>query len=465
MLGDVNIRVEDGNLGRSDTAGTGIQVKIGVSDSVSDGPVKITKNMTAKKIKELLGYSPLADACMDSVENGAGTIYCVPVAATTAGTVSEVKHEGSGNGTITVSGKPCNAYSIIVKITESGELNAGAMKYSIDGGTSYSDEETLPSGGKYALQGTGLELTFAGGFTEGDTYTVTTTEPSMSNQGLMDAVEGLRNFNKMFELIHVVGASTKATWAALAAVADKYRDEYKRPVMFVCESRMPGADETAEAYASELISDRKGISSIYLQVITAAGRYVRMDGRTKAINLSGVITGFYGIAKESQSVGEVDTFPISSEKLLELLPAGIEEYIEELDGAGYCTVRQYHGLEEYYVANARMLSPENSDFRYAEEVRVLNRIVRDIRITALGKLQGEIDTANLESDLARIQAELNVPIDKAVSDQIISSGDVTVDNDTDILADEEINLHVTYVPKGHIRAINATVAVSNPYTA
>ena len=109
MYGDVNVTVEDGNLGRSSSTGSGVQFKIGISNIESATPILITGSMDAKKIKEKVGNTPLADACIDSVENGAATIYCIPVKATTDGTIGEVKAVKTGEGTLEVSGKPNNA--------------------------------------------------------------------------------------------------------------------------------------------------------------------------------------------------------------------------------------------------------------------------------------------------------------------------------------------------------------------
>lgn len=80
MYGDVNVTVEDGNLGRSSSTGSGVQFKIGISNIESATPILITGSMDAKKIKEKVGNTPLADACIDSVENGAATIYCIRAA-------------------------------------------------------------------------------------------------------------------------------------------------------------------------------------------------------------------------------------------------------------------------------------------------------------------------------------------------------------------------------------------------
>lgn len=107
-------------------------------------------------------------------------------------------------------------------------------------------------------------------------------------------------------------------------------------------------------------------------------KYKAMDGRVQDINNAGIVTGLYGRAKESQSIGEVKSFPISEAKLLKLLPEGIEDYIETLDKAKYVTIRQYIGKEDYYVTSANMMSPEGSDYSYAEDVRVSNRLVKSM---------------------------------------------------------------------------------------
>ena len=96
MFGDVNITVQDGGLGLA-SSGEGVHVKIGASPAGPD-PVIIRGGMTAARIKELLGLSPLADAAMLSAENGAGKIICLPVAASTAGTVGAVTKDDAATG-------------------------------------------------------------------------------------------------------------------------------------------------------------------------------------------------------------------------------------------------------------------------------------------------------------------------------------------------------------------------------
>ena len=214
-----------------------------------------------------------------------------------------------------------------------------------------------------------------------------------------------------------------------------------------------------------MLEERKGINNIYIQVVCSNSRYQRMDGRVQVINNAGIVTGLYSAAKESQSIGEVKSFPISEAKMQELLPEGIEDYIETLDKAKFVTIRKYIGKEDYYVTSANMMSPEGSDYAYAEDVRVSNRLVRAVRAEALNELQVEIDPGDIETSITNIQEQLNTPVEDAIRDKIISSGSVAIDTENlNILVDESLDIRVTYVPMGHVREMNITFAVENPYT-
>lgn len=83
---------------------TGLHIKIGVSPSVTEKPITILGSMGASTIKSKLGLSPLADAVMDAVQGGAARVFCIPVAASTAGTIGEVTKTGDGGGSVTVQG-------------------------------------------------------------------------------------------------------------------------------------------------------------------------------------------------------------------------------------------------------------------------------------------------------------------------------------------------------------------------
>lgn len=179
MLRDVRYSITDGQLQQPGQQGTGIHVKIGASPVDTAESVSITGTMSAAKIKEKLGLSPLADAVMDSVENGSAKILCLPVLASTAGTVTEVTVSEKAGGTVTVEGTPHNAFRVIVRITGKGGLNTASFRYSLNGGYSWSDDITVPTAGQYAVEDAGFTMTFStdSAFEVGDTFRFETTAP------------------------------------------------------------------------------------------------------------------------------------------------------------------------------------------------------------------------------------------------------------------------------------------------
>ena len=467
MYGDVNVTIGDQKAVAS-IAGIGAHVKIGVGLASGAVPVRITGSMDSRAIRAKLGVTPVASACMDAVENGANEIYCVAVSGAVKGGIGEVTHTGTGTALVEVQGSPLNSYTVAVNITEAGKRNEGAFSYSLDG-ENFSDEITIPADGQYDLEGTGLTLAFgdtaAGGFVQGDVFTVSTTAPEMSNQEVLDAVDAVGDMNVSFEYIHIVGASGRVLWSALAAVANLFLTERKRPCFFVCEGRVKRDEETLGDYVEAMKQERMGISSMFLQVVCSHSEYTQMDGAVSEVNNAGIITGLYSKAKESQSIGEVRSFPIPASRLHRLLPEGIEKYLGVLDKAGYLTVRQYTGLEDYYVANANMLAPEGSSYQHAEDVRVVDKLIKEVRLKALEELQREIDLSDIKASLVAVQANLNIPVETAARDGIISGGRVEIDDldEQEFIKTESVGITIYYIPKGHVREINLTFTVENPY--
>ena len=408
MLRDVNTHVSDGLMGFTAATGDGVHIKIGASPIEAGTSILITGDMDADKIKTRLGLSPLADAAMDAVQSGAAKIYCIPVAAATAGTVDEVSKTGKGGGTLTVTGSPNNAFSVITKITASGELNTAAFAVSIDGGYRFSDEITIPLTGDYELTGTGLTLHFAektdevylNSFAVDDTYSFTTTAPIMTNGDVLAAVDKLKQFNQEFEFIHVVGESTLPLWLALSEAQKELLTIYHKPAFVLLEAAFPAED-----------SDGSG--------------------------------GIYDCAR-----------------LTELLPAGYNNsVIELLDVAGYLTFREYDGLNDIYVYHAKMLCPEGSDYRYAEDVRVRNKIIREVRKKGLLLKNDDIDLEDIQGELEARAKFVSIPLDRMVEQKEISSykTEVLPGHEETFLDDETLRLKIRYLSRGYIREVDIDI--------
>lgn len=466
MLRDVRHEVSDGLLGLSHDQGEGVHIKIGVSPVISAEPITISGSSTVAKIKDKLGLSPLADSVMDSCENGAGKIICIPVSATTNGTcnVTDSKSEGS----CTLSGTPYNAFQVRVELTGKGGLNAAAFRYTIDGGYSWSEDLTVPLSGEYEIEDTGLKLVFAledgKEFAVGDSFLWSTTAPSMTNQDVLKALDKLKYLSTDAEFVHIVGEAQADLWAAVSTVQRELAEKHHKVLFFVLEAYAPDKDEALDAYVSRLENDRRKVQNYDIQVVTARGLYTGMNGLTRETNLAGIVAGFYAKTKVYKSIGETAAISVSDSKLT-LRPEGIEEYIGDLDALGYLTFRQYDGLSGCYVTNARMMGPEGSDYRYAENVRVKNKIIRKTRIEALKQLQSDVDMADIDGDLAAKALFIQAPLEDMVTAGEISSVQVTVPEGQDILTTETLELVIRYVPRGTIREIVIDLGVNNPNVA
>ena len=98
-------------------------------------------------------------------------------------------------------------------------------------------------------------------------------------------------------------------------------------------------------------------------------------------------------------------------------------------------------------------------------MQVWNKLVKEVRAKALEELQREIDLSDIKTSLITVQADLNIPVETAVRDGIISSGRVEIEDldSREFMETESVDITIFYVPKGHIREINLTFTVENPY--
>ena len=223
------------------------------------------------------------------------------------------------------------------------------------------------------------------------------------------------------------------------------------------EAYAPDGEEEISDYVERLEQDRKKVRNYEIQVVAARSRYIKMDGRTAEQNSAGIVCGLYARTKVHQSIGRTgDSYQmgISRDKMLELTPAGIEDSTALLGlRRGYVTFREYDGLEKYYVSNANVMGPEGSDYQYAEDVRVLNKIIREVRKEALQHLQEDIDLTDTQKELGKIAEYVKAPLDKMIEAGEISDAEITVPNGQDIQTSKSLSMVVRYASRGYIRSI------------
>lgn len=170
-----DVRIRDGQLGLATDPGD-IPLVVGVSSS---GSVGLSIQTDPNAALDTLGYGPLTELGMLFPNGFMALKLTASVAATnSAVTASRV---ASSVGTITVAGAAYRDYRARVRIKASTDaLGAGRFDYSLDGGNTYSDEITIPTGGTYTFPNSGITITFvlnAGtpDFEAGDVHTFTCT--------------------------------------------------------------------------------------------------------------------------------------------------------------------------------------------------------------------------------------------------------------------------------------------------
>ena len=90
-MNDVIHTVTDNLTAAKSMSGTGVHIKIGASPVQGDEVIVITGSHKLEYITKCLGLSPLRDAVMDSVENGAAKILCIPITPSMQGTVKALE--------------------------------------------------------------------------------------------------------------------------------------------------------------------------------------------------------------------------------------------------------------------------------------------------------------------------------------------------------------------------------------
>ena len=132
---------------------------------------------------------------------------------------------------------------------------------------------------------------------------------------------------------------------------------------------------------------------------------------------------------------------------------------ELLDVAGYLTFREYDGLSDIYVYHAKMLCPEGSDYRYAEDVRVRNKIIREVRKKGLLLKNDDIDLEDIQGELEARAKFVSIPLDRMVEQKEISSykTEVLPGHEETFLDDETLRLKIRYLSRGYIREVDIDI--------
>ena len=217
-------------------------------------------------------------------------------------------------------------------------------------------------------------------------------------------------------------------WEAMGEVRNELATEYHKPLFILMEAAYPTGDLTDWALGLE--NARGKVKNTDIQVCTAWGRLVRLDGAVQIVNLAGIVSGLYAKAGVAESIGKTRPeagFGISPDTLEEPLPRRPGRlHHQDAGRGGLPYLPSYAGLEDFFVYHAKVLSPEKSDFQYAEDIRVKNKVIREVRKEALLLLNDDIDMTDFDGETQARAKFLTAPLDRMVAAKEISRAEVTI---------------------------------------
>lgn len=326
-----------------------------------------------------------------------------------------------------------------------------------------------------ALDDTGITLTLPqGDYTAGDTYTFTTTEPSYVLGDLTDALDALVAASTLeYFLVHIVGAASSAANArAVANSLDTYAEDLAVVHKWVeIVMSCPKASVASKAdlktqfedFAADTDNKRVAIVYPYVELESEA---TKENGSKRVFERSlawALVTRLASIPI-SESAAWVGRGKLAGVKLVD------DDYLEnadEMDDAGFVTVREVVGKTGYFVNNHRIMAPEGSDFVYGEYRRIMDVACKTARARGVnylnGKLLADQTTGFITETSARgVEDDIGGALSAKLVPDHASSATVVVTRDEDILSTQSFSLTTRIVPPAYGRAIEHDIAFTNP---
>lgn len=366
---------------------------------------------------------------------------------------------GTGTGTVSVSSAcPVDAYTAIVTIGTGGALGTATFTYSMDGGNTSSGTIVTPGSGVYVIPDTGLQVTFAGTFTAGDTYSFTTTTASYTSTDLTNAWNVLVADSRQWFLAHFVGApATVAAAATLAASIETLCTTAASNYRFVRALLEVPSDTDANTLSAFA-------STVTPHVSWCAGyenTTSPLTGRIYSRNSAWPVAARVAAIPPAEDPGRVASGP-----LIGVVSLARDEFkTPGLDDGRFTTLTTILGLSGFWVTNWRTGAQAGSDFSFGQYARVMDLIAALYRQGLLRYLNESLrvngDGTINEKDARRIEGFIDDYIRNGLPSFTISSLSVTVDRTNNLLATQNLKSTARAVPLGYAKTITGDLGYTS----
>lgn len=387
--------------------------------------------------------------------------------------------EATGTSSPTFSGTPVDAFDVRVKVTRAAAVagdGTGAVRYSLDGGTTYQPEMPVPTSRAVVLGNSGLTVTFsAASLVVGDIYHFWTTAPTWDATTLAAALAALASSVHDHEFPHVAEAVTAVTAATLRssieglATSGIYR-------WGLASSRDQGESlqgETESAWQTALLGATPGFTAFNSKLITVTAGYARvaaMDGSKLRRPLAWIIGPRLAKLRQASAGSGLAEHPgrVQSGAL-----EGIDDgdlihdlrLLTSLSSGRFMGAQTFTGRSGYFATDTTM-AQAGSDYRKITNVRVvvegskvginrLQNLLNDDFRTATG---GVIDRRDASAVDAYLTGELR---NAMVETNLASNATAQVNRTDNILSTETLRAALRIRPKGYATTIEATIGLTS----
>lgn len=377
-LPNVTQTILQNGLGLQPPSTAGLHVKVG---ACSTGTVNTLYAFTTyAQVRSTIGYGPVPDSVCFSLGELTNGIAPAPVlamratasTAATSGSVTPVRTSTSTGTVATTGSTPFDTYPVVITITKTGTLGAGAFTYTLDGGKRVSPEVIIPSGGTYAIPNSGVVAVFTAGagpifFELGDTFTWATVEPKCTTTNLGTAADALFADPRTWGFMHIVGVAADEAdlEARFDAIASKMNtaETLKRYARCIIEGPSGVTDSALIAGMTPKVNARMAVASDFADgIIPDTGNtFKRSSGMQISARIAGIPIREDAARVKSGSLSSNTTKIYRDESVT-----------PGLDDARFSTLRTWIQRPGIFVGNAKLFSAPGSDFRYFQHGRIMD---------------------------------------------------------------------------------------------
>ncbi|QCW20336.1 tail sheath protein [Flavobacterium phage FPSV-S1] len=284
-----------------------------------------------------------------------------------------------------------------------------------------------------------------------------------------EAVISLQNYSEgKIRQIGVINNEQNLTAAylnALQSACDTLEAEHK-PVSLVTNFQLDNTDVLADLPNLRELQN-KNVSV----VIGADGGLLNVTQNNQYASILGVTIGALSKAKVNENIGWVGRFDISKNDtgrfdvpaltngvLIKDLPAAA---LEDLNVKGYIFLLKHIGTAGTYFNDSATAIIETSDYAYIENVRTIDKAVRNTRTYLLPSLNAPLyvnrDGTLTEDTILTFKNDTSRALEEMQRNVEISAFEVTINPNQNVLSTSKLAITIKIVPVGVARNIEVNI--------